>query len=152
MKLFPILYKAFTEKDMSMLEINPLIVMENGHLRVLDAKVSFPKSLTVPRLGRGSNPIGSSGAIRTFATGSIEILVDADHYGPSASIDCLSRPGTPAATSSRLNDNAMTSGLRSSYQACTPASSIDRNSMGPPRQLGEPPNDNHRQARHDRHW
>ena len=41
MKLFPILYKAFTEKDMSMLEINPLIVMENGHLRVLDAKVSF---------------------------------------------------------------------------------------------------------------
>jgi len=41
LKLFPILYKAFTEKDMSMLEINPLIVMENGHLRVLDAKVSF---------------------------------------------------------------------------------------------------------------
>ncbi len=41
MKLFPILYKAFTEKDMAMLEINPLIVMEDGHLRVLDAKVSF---------------------------------------------------------------------------------------------------------------
>ncbi|HIG21398.1 ADP-forming succinate--CoA ligase subunit beta [Henriciella sp.] len=41
MKLFPTLYKAFTEKDMSMLEINPLIVMEDGHLRVLDAKVSF---------------------------------------------------------------------------------------------------------------
>jgi len=41
LKLFPILYKAFTEKDMSMLEVNPLIVMENGHLRVLDAKVSF---------------------------------------------------------------------------------------------------------------
>ncbi|WP_084399488.1 ADP-forming succinate--CoA ligase subunit beta [Henriciella aquimarina] len=41
MKLFPVLYKAFIEKDMSMLEINPLIVMENGHLRVLDAKVSF---------------------------------------------------------------------------------------------------------------
>ena len=39
--LFPILYKAFVEKDMDMLEINPLIVMENGHLRVLDAKVSF---------------------------------------------------------------------------------------------------------------
>jgi len=39
--LFPTLYKAFTEKDMSLLEINPLIVMENGHLRVLDAKVSF---------------------------------------------------------------------------------------------------------------
>jgi succinyl-CoA synthetase beta subunit len=40
-KLFPILYKAFTEKDMSLLEINPLIVMKNGRMRVLDAKVSF---------------------------------------------------------------------------------------------------------------
>ncbi|WP_417469526.1 ADP-forming succinate--CoA ligase subunit beta [Maricaulis sp.] len=39
--LAKILYKAFTEKDMSMLEVNPLIVMEDGHLRVLDAKVSF---------------------------------------------------------------------------------------------------------------
>lgn len=39
--LFPTLYRAFVEKDMSMLEINPLIVMENGRLRVLDAKVSF---------------------------------------------------------------------------------------------------------------
>ncbi len=39
--LFPVLYKAFTEKDMSLLEVNPLIVMENGRLRVLDAKVSF---------------------------------------------------------------------------------------------------------------
>ena len=41
MTLFPTLYKAFVEKDMSMLEINPLIVMKDGHLRVLDAKVSF---------------------------------------------------------------------------------------------------------------
>ncbi len=41
MKLFPILYKAFSEKDMSLLEVNPLIVMKDGHLRVLDAKVSF---------------------------------------------------------------------------------------------------------------
>jgi succinyl-CoA synthetase, beta subunit len=40
-KLFPILYQAFVEKDMSLLEINPLIVMKNGRLRVLDAKVSF---------------------------------------------------------------------------------------------------------------
>ncbi len=40
-KLFPLLYKAFLDTDMSMLEINPLIVMENGRLRVLDAKVSF---------------------------------------------------------------------------------------------------------------
>jgi succinyl-CoA synthetase beta subunit len=39
--LFPALYKAFVEKDMDMLEVNPLIVMKNGHLRVLDAKVSF---------------------------------------------------------------------------------------------------------------
>ncbi len=35
------LYKAFTAKDMSLLEINPLIVMKNGRVRVLDAKVSF---------------------------------------------------------------------------------------------------------------
>ncbi len=41
MSLFPILYKAFSEKDMSLLEVNPLIVMKDGHLRVLDAKVSF---------------------------------------------------------------------------------------------------------------
>ena len=40
-KLINTLYKAFTEKDMAMLEINPLIVMKNGDLRVLDAKVSF---------------------------------------------------------------------------------------------------------------
>jgi len=40
-KLFPVLYKAFVETDMSLLEVNPLIVMKNGRLRVLDAKVSF---------------------------------------------------------------------------------------------------------------
>ncbi|MDI1327636.1 MAG: ADP-forming succinate--CoA ligase subunit beta [Brevundimonas sp.] len=39
--LFPILYKAFVDTDMAMLEVNPLIVMTDGHLRVLDAKVSF---------------------------------------------------------------------------------------------------------------
>jgi len=39
--LFPALYQAFVEKDMSLLEVNPLIVMTDGHLRVLDAKVSF---------------------------------------------------------------------------------------------------------------
>jgi succinyl-CoA synthetase beta subunit len=39
--VFPALYKAFTEKDMSLLEVNPLIVMKDGHIRVLDAKVSF---------------------------------------------------------------------------------------------------------------
>ncbi|WP_029057765.1 ADP-forming succinate--CoA ligase subunit beta [Stappia stellulata] len=41
MTLFPILYTAFVEKDMALLEVNPLIVMKDGHLRVLDAKVSF---------------------------------------------------------------------------------------------------------------
>jgi succinyl-CoA synthetase beta subunit len=41
MGLSKILYKAFVAKDMSMLEINPLIVMKDGHVRVLDAKVSF---------------------------------------------------------------------------------------------------------------
>ncbi|MBV8103873.1 MAG: ADP-forming succinate--CoA ligase subunit beta [Hyphomicrobiales bacterium] len=35
------LYAAFVAKDMSMLEINPLIAMTNGLLRVLDAKLSF---------------------------------------------------------------------------------------------------------------
>jgi len=35
------LYKAFIEKDMSLLEINPLIVTGDNQLRVLDAKVSF---------------------------------------------------------------------------------------------------------------
>lgn len=40
-KLIPILYKAFTEKDMSMLEINPLIVTKDGSLKVLDAKIGF---------------------------------------------------------------------------------------------------------------
>ena len=35
------LYKAFVEKDMEMLEINPLIVTDGGDLKVLDAKVSF---------------------------------------------------------------------------------------------------------------
>jgi succinyl-CoA synthetase beta subunit len=35
------LYKAFTEKDMSLLEINPLILTKSGDLICLDAKVSF---------------------------------------------------------------------------------------------------------------
>jgi succinyl-CoA synthetase beta subunit len=35
------LYKAFIEKDMEMLEINPLIVTDLGNLKVLDAKISF---------------------------------------------------------------------------------------------------------------
>ena len=39
--LMALLYKAFLEKDMEMLEINPLIVTDSGDLKVLDAKVSF---------------------------------------------------------------------------------------------------------------
>ncbi len=35
------LYRAFVEKDMSLLEINPLIITADGDLRLLDAKVSF---------------------------------------------------------------------------------------------------------------
>ncbi|MFZ4603842.1 MAG: ADP-forming succinate--CoA ligase subunit beta [Caulobacterales bacterium] len=35
------LYKMFVEKDMAMLEINPLIVTTDTHLRCLDAKISF---------------------------------------------------------------------------------------------------------------
>jgi succinyl-CoA synthetase beta subunit len=38
--LLPALYKAFVAKDMSLLEINPLIVTGEGMLKVLDAKVS----------------------------------------------------------------------------------------------------------------
>jgi len=40
-KLTAQLYKAFTAKDMAMLEVNPLIVTKDGQLRVLDAKVGF---------------------------------------------------------------------------------------------------------------
>ena len=35
------LYKAFTDKDMSLLEVNPLILTKSGDLVCLDAKVSF---------------------------------------------------------------------------------------------------------------
>ncbi len=40
-KLVPILYKAFTEKDMALLEINPLIVTKDDRIVCLDAKVGF---------------------------------------------------------------------------------------------------------------
>ncbi|MFT4959170.1 MAG: succinyl-CoA synthetase beta subunit [Paracoccaceae bacterium] len=39
--LMGLLYKAFLEKNMEMLEINPLIVTDAGDLKVLDAKISF---------------------------------------------------------------------------------------------------------------
>ena len=35
------LYRAFTEKDMSLLEVNPLVVTKGGQLVCLDAKIGF---------------------------------------------------------------------------------------------------------------
>ena len=35
------LYKLFVEKDMDMLEINPLVVLKDGNLKLLDAKMGF---------------------------------------------------------------------------------------------------------------
>ena len=35
------LYKLFVEKDMDMLEINPLVVMKDGNMKLLDAKMGF---------------------------------------------------------------------------------------------------------------
>ncbi len=40
-KLMGTLYRLFVEKDMEQLEINPLIVTEQGDLKVLDAKLGF---------------------------------------------------------------------------------------------------------------
>ena len=40
-KLMGTLYKLFLEKDMEMLEINPLIVTDKGDLKCLDAKMGF---------------------------------------------------------------------------------------------------------------
>ena len=38
------LYRCFTEKDCSLVEINPLVVTEDGQLLALDAKISFDDS------------------------------------------------------------------------------------------------------------
>ena len=43
-KLVAQLYAAFVDKDMAMLEINPLIVDTSGQLKLLDAKISFDDS------------------------------------------------------------------------------------------------------------
>ena len=40
-QLFASLYEAFTSKDMSLLEINPLILTKADDIQVLDAKISF---------------------------------------------------------------------------------------------------------------
>ena len=39
--LIKTLYRLFVEKDMEMLEINPLVVMTDGNLKCLDAKMGF---------------------------------------------------------------------------------------------------------------
>ena len=41
MTLFKNLYNAFVAKDMSLLEINPLIITKSNNVQVLDAKLSF---------------------------------------------------------------------------------------------------------------
>ena len=43
-KLGKTLYNGFLAKDMAMLEINPLIVTEDGRLHCLDAKISFDEN------------------------------------------------------------------------------------------------------------
>jgi succinyl-CoA synthetase beta subunit len=40
-KLVAALYRLFVEKDASLIEINPLVVTEDGNLRCLDAKMGF---------------------------------------------------------------------------------------------------------------
>src|SRR5512145_2754244 len=40
-KLIGALYKAFVEKDMALLEVNPLVVTKDGRLVCLDAKINF---------------------------------------------------------------------------------------------------------------
>ena len=40
-KLIKTLYTLFTEKDASLIEINPLVVTKDGHLECLDAKIGF---------------------------------------------------------------------------------------------------------------
>jgi len=40
-QIMKILYKVFIEKDAEMLEINPFVVLKDGGLKILDAKMSF---------------------------------------------------------------------------------------------------------------
>jgi succinyl-CoA synthetase beta subunit len=40
-KLLSAVYEAFTKEDMSLLEINPLVVLKNGDVVALDAKINF---------------------------------------------------------------------------------------------------------------
>ncbi len=40
-KIFSALYKVFVEKDCSLLELNPLVVLKSGHLLAVDAKMDI---------------------------------------------------------------------------------------------------------------
>lgn len=40
-KIFKALYKLFTEKDASLVEINPLVLLKDGTLKAIDAKMTF---------------------------------------------------------------------------------------------------------------
>lgn len=40
-KMFKALYKLFVEKDASLVEINPLVLLKDGTLRAIDAKMTF---------------------------------------------------------------------------------------------------------------
>ena len=40
-KIFKALYKLFVEKDASLVEINPLVMLKDGTLKAIDAKVTF---------------------------------------------------------------------------------------------------------------
>lgn len=40
-KIFKALYKLFVEKDASLVEINPLVLLSNGTLKAIDAKMTF---------------------------------------------------------------------------------------------------------------
>ncbi len=43
-KIFSALYKAFSEKDCSLLELNPLVVLKSGHLLAVDAKMDIDEN------------------------------------------------------------------------------------------------------------
>ena len=47
------LYKLFNEKDLALVELNPLAIMTNGDLAVLDGKINSDDNATVPPPGPG---------------------------------------------------------------------------------------------------
>ena len=59
-KMIGQLYKAFVEKDMSLLEINPLVVTNDDKLVCLDAKINFDsqRARPPPRDQGTARPLG----------------------------------------------------------------------------------------------